>query len=172
MYEVLAVVKFNDREALVLNEKPKITYEKCSHGSIRALLGIDQHMIFVNSYYYDEPDSKWQAFGGRKFNIPMHDGTFIKAKGQWWSGGQKLFSMKIGENIIPATVGTLKQLKNCYVFTGYSAIENEYLKLRKTYNGKIWEYWEYDYHLRGKSSQWENDPRNPQNKIIIGSIGE
>ena len=160
MYEIKAVVRFNDCEALVLSEKPKITYEK--HGNF--LFGLDKYGLFAGSYGYEAPGEKWKAFGGNKFDIPMTDGSVIKAYGQWWDNGTKDFSDALGYKIINVTAKEIEDLKRCYVFNGHKAVEEEYTNFRKTYTGEIYEYWEYDFVLRGKSFQWERDPKNPKNK--------
>lgn len=144
-YKIEAVVKFNDGEALVLNEQPVIKYEK--YGNY--LFGLDQYGIFAGSYCYDSPSSSWVAFAGRKFQIPMVDGSFIEAHGQWWDGGESAFSETLGSKIINVTACTKQELENCYVFCGYKAVETEYEKLRNTYTGKVFGYWEYDAIIKG-----------------------
>lgn len=140
MYKIEAIVSMNGGEALVLSEKPKITYEK--YGNV--LLGLDEHGVFAGNYIHEAPSERWKAFAGRKFDIPMSDGSIIKAERQWWDGGLNQFKEILGCNIIHATARDIVSLKNCYVFCGYSAVEEEYIKLRETYTGKIYEYREYE----------------------------
>lgn len=41
---------------------------------------------FFSFFKYDRPSKAFQAFAGREFEIPMTDGSAIKAVGQWWDG--------------------------------------------------------------------------------------
>jgi len=70
---------------------------------------------FYSCYEYDRPSKNWEAFGGRKFDIPMKDGTIEKAFGQWWDGGH---SQNAPEKIVSIGVGTIEELHKCYVFMG------------------------------------------------------
>jgi hypothetical protein len=139
-YVIEAVVKFNDGEALVLSEHPDITYEN----HFPYLFGVDQYGVFVNVYKYDAPSPGFQAFAGREFDIPMTDGTVTKAVGQWWDGGGDALGQALGSEIIRVTVNTKRDLENCYVFYGLRADEKEYQKLRDSYTGKVYGYWEYE----------------------------
>ena len=140
MYKIEAVVKFNKSEALVLSEHPKILYER--YGNY--LFGLDEYGVFCNCYKYDSPSKGWEAFAGRKFDIPITDGTFEHAYGQWWDGGADEFAKALGSEIISVTVRTKDDLKRCYVFTGCRADKAEYSKLRGQYQGKVFDYWEYE----------------------------
>lgn len=137
MYKILAIVKFNQGEALILDKPVEIKYEK--DGDL--LYGTCQHGVFTNSYVYDRPSKGWEAFGGREFDIPMVDGSVIEASGQWWCGGQSEFSEKIGANLIFVTANSVENLKRCYVYFDYSAIESKYKKLRETYSGEVLDYY-------------------------------
>lgn len=138
-YKIEAVVKVNNGEALVLNEYPEIKYEK--YGNY--LFGIDKYGIFVEVYKYENPSVGWEAFGGCKFDIPMMDGTIIKASGQWWDNGRNELGKALGSKIISVIVNIKRELKQCYVFCGLKADQEEYLKLRSTYTGEVYYYWEY-----------------------------
>ena len=146
MYKIKAVVKFNNGEALVLNKIPIIKYER--YGDM--LVGLDEYCIFANCYYYQAPDNLFKAFGGDKFKIPMTDGSFVEANGQWWDGGESKFTKILGSKIIIVTISDIESLKKCYVFFGYKAVLEEYIKFRKTYTGKIYEYYEYECELISK----------------------
>lgn len=139
-YKVEAVVKFNDREALVLDKFPRVKYER--HGGY--LFGIDEYGVFVNVYYYEEPSGRFQAFAGHEFDIPMVDGTVTKAKGQWWDGGADALATFLGGKIIRVIIRAIKDLQECYVFSGLWADKIEYEKLRRAYTGKVYEYREYE----------------------------
>lgn len=138
-YIIEAVVKFNEGEALVLNEHPEIKYEK----HFPYLFGVDQYGVFVNVYKYDPPTPGFVAFAGREFEIPMVDGTVTKATGQWWDEGINELGKALGSEIIPVTVNIRRDLEQCYVFYGLKADKQEYEKLRSTYKGKVYGYWEY-----------------------------
>ncbi len=158
MYKIEAIVMTNGYEAFVLSECPKITYERYGDH----LLGLDEQGVFANSYQYRRPSDTWRAFGGRKFNIPMVDGSVIKAHGQWWDGGNLAFTDALGCEIITVTARDIISLRKCYVFSGLRAVAAELAILRKTYTGKVYEYWEYDCMLNGKSVPWARDPKNPK----------
>jgi len=158
-YKVEALVKFNDSIGIVLDKYPVITYER--HGNY--LLGLDEYGVFVNCYEYEQPGPTWKAFGGREFDIPMTDGSVIKAFGQWWDGGGKYFSEVIGGAIVPATVQTVEGLRKCYVFHGCRASKKELTDLINSYSGKTYEYWEYECFLTGKCHMWDKDAKNPKN---------
>lgn len=149
MYKIEAVVKFNDSEALVLSESPKILYER--YGNY--LFGLDEYRVFCDCYKYDRPSKDWEAFAGRKFDISMRDGTVEHAYGQWWDGGTKEFEEKLGSEIIHVTLRTKEDLKRCYVFVAYRADKSEYLKLRSQYREKVYDYWEYEEILKGESNE-------------------
>lgn len=159
MYKIEAIVMANGEEAYVLNEAPRITYER--YGNY--LFGLDEYGVFANSYKYDKPCKHWKAFAGREFEIPMSDGTTIKANGQWWDGGTGQFTETIGCEIVRVIARDIAALKKCYVFHGLRAVKDELVKLRNTYKGKVYEYWEYECCLTGNSFRWDRDPKNPQN---------
>jgi len=146
MYKIEAVVKFNNSEALVLSEHPKILYER--YGNY--LFGLDEYGVFCDCYKYGRPSKGWEAFAGRKFKIPMTDGSFIDAHGQWWDGGAQEFAKTLGSEIISVTIRTKAELKNCYVFCGCRADKVEYLKLRSQYTGDVFGYWDYEKLLKGE----------------------
>lgn len=161
MYKIEAIVMTNNHEAFVLSERPKITFER--HGKF--LFGLDEYGVFADCYGYERPTKYAKAFGGREFEIPMNDGTVTKASGQWWHGASHAFTKTLGCNIISATARDIKSLKDCYVFCGLHAVEEELIILRKTYTGKIYEYWEYEALLTGKTFMWDKDPKNPKNLL-------
>jgi hypothetical protein len=129
--KVVAVVKFNDGEALVLNRPLNFLYEF----SGRDLVGSDGP--FQNVYRYELPSGRFKAFAGREFDIPLKDGGSVRANGQYW--GAHLSGM------ISATYGTVEQLVKCYVFTGGACIEPAaYAELRGAYTGCVYPYWDYE----------------------------
>lgn len=147
MYKVEAVVMSNKRECLVLDKDPVIKYERYGNH----LLGLDEYGIFCNCYYHQRPSGSWEAFAGRKFDIPMADGTIEKAYGQWWSGGEGFFTETLGARVVDCATSTIKEMKECYLLYSFRAVAEEWQKLRDTYSGKVWGYWEFDGHLKGRA---------------------
>ncbi len=158
-YKIEAVVEFNDGESLVLNKYPELRYER--NGNM--LIGIDDHGAFAGCYKYDEPSEHFQAFGGREFDIPMMDGSVIKANGQWWdypslsfsvsaTGASNFWREVLGGDMVCVTIETKIGLKNCYVFHGgFWMDKEEFKKLRQAYTGKVYGYEEYQEILKNKS---------------------
>ena len=140
---ILAVVKFNDREALVLDRSPNLKYTKYNSNTI-----IGKDGLFCSAYFYDSPSKSWQAFAGRKFDLQLTDGTVEHCHGQWWDGVNNTSRKIIGDNIIHITAASIDQLKKCYVFFGYTSTKELYERFRKNYKGKVWGYWEYDKYLK------------------------
>ena len=64
----------------VLDRMPNFIYARYG----RWLLGEDSG--FFNFYFYNKPSKGFEAFAGRKFTIPMKDGSGIEATGEWWHG--------------------------------------------------------------------------------------
>jgi hypothetical protein len=141
-YKVMAVVKFNDGEALVLDKKPELKYQ-LSNGCITGTDG-----VFADCLYYEKPFGRFKAFAGREFEITLQDGSVVKCNGQYWDGLQPGHIKALGFSPSRATINSLDNLKKCYVFAGYYANIEMFNKLRSTYDGKVWEYNEYDEYLR------------------------
>ena len=143
--KILAVVQFNSGEAYVLNRRPEYIYQR--DGNL--LWAHDTG--FYNVYKYDAPRrpinpnwSGWQAFAGRKFTLPMKDGSVTECTGQWWDAGQGEISKKLNITLEHVTMETIPGLIKCYVFCG-SSIESEYReKLRSEYTGCVYPYREYE----------------------------
>jgi hypothetical protein len=95
---------------LVLDEMPVFTFERTGNRLIAECDG------FVECYGYETPGPNWQAFGGRKFELPMKDGTMEQAHGQWW-WCQPAETESIG-SLTSVGIATLEQLKQCYCFSG------------------------------------------------------
>ncbi|MFQ3543485.1 hypothetical protein Q7A53_05315 [Halobacillus rhizosphaerae] len=147
MQELLALVKFNGRVALVMKDKIKLTYSKFDD----VIIGKDQTGVFFDCLYYEKPIGKWKAFAGREFEIPLENGEVVKCNGQWWSGLNENARKIIGhQNLIPATANDMEDLKRCYVYNGFTALKEDYEKLISTYSGKIYEYYEYEKLIRNK----------------------
>ena len=133
--KIIAVIRFNQGEAFVMKKPIQYKYTKYNNDFI---IGIDKP--FVCCYYYERPIppvnkywSGWQAFGGRKFDLPLTDGTIEHCWGQWWAGGKKKAEKILNTDLINITYENSKNLQKSYVFTGAMGIKNEIQKLRKKY---------------------------------------
>lgn len=135
--KIVAVVKFNDREAYVLKKPIKLTYKKYDD----IIIGTDG--CFIEAYYF-EIDNHAKAFAGRKFTLPLDNGDIVNCDGQWWYGLTKKSQKIIEKQTVGATVSDIETLRNCYVYSGYSAIKDSLKGLRDKYKGKVYEYYEYD----------------------------
>ena len=138
--KILAVVKFNDHHAFVLDEPIKYTYEKFDE----MLIGSDESGIFYNCLFYERPIGQFKAFAGREFDLPLKDGGTIHCNGQYWDGKSDKASKIKGVNIIPCTCGYIEDLKQCYVYCGNYADKEKLQRLSGQYDGKIYEYYDYE----------------------------
>jgi hypothetical protein len=134
---ILAVTKFNDREALVLERTVELEYERFGD----TIIGQDG--IFHNCYVHGS--MKYQkAFAGREFDLTMKDGEVVHCKGQWWYSISPILDKKLKGKIVDSTAESISKLGDCYVFGGYWANETKYRKFRRTYKGPVWEYHEFE----------------------------
>jgi len=145
-YKVLAIVKFNNDIALVLDKKPIITYEQ--HGN--DLIGFDESGTFYDFFYYDKPSGSFYAFAGSKFDLQLKNGDSIHCYGQWWSGISETARKTVGKEICHVTWQDVDSLRDCYVFSGQSCDKEKHDKLISSYNGKIYDYWEYEKILKSE----------------------
>jgi hypothetical protein len=136
-FKVIAVVKFNDGEALVLNRPIRFMYEEVgsdflgSDGPFRDFLGYG---------------GGGNAFGGRELSPPMIDGSVKNIKDHRWA------TWKQGYNSI--VVGDTEALKKCYVYYSAHVTPDDYASLRGAYTGTVFEYWDYEKIL--KHEYWVN----------------
>ncbi|HIW31273.1 MAG TPA: hypothetical protein IAA29_00650 [Candidatus Paenibacillus intestinavium] len=149
MSNVLALVKMNGRNALVLNNEPKYTYYK--HGNL--IIGIDDECLFITCYVYSTPTPGFYAFGGHKFDITLDNDEIIHCYGQYWDGGYEKATDLLGIELTTVSYRGINELKNCYVFTGSTIIKEGYERLVQEYTGKVYEYREYENFLRSESSE-------------------
>ena len=89
----------------------------------------------VGSYLIGEKDGFHQcyglsggvgsgAFANREFEIPMKDGSFVKAQGQWWDCSYPGWKdKKFGDY----GVNTIDNLRECFVFYGGYSISQEFI---------------------------------------------
>lgn len=130
-FKIEAVVKFNHGEGLVLNRNPNYVYRRVSPTLLLAEDG-----PFCSVYGFQAPQGRFKAFAGRKFDIPLEDGTVEKAHGQWWDCG---YTGKV--QVIYKSKASLEE---CYVFAGALADPIGLAALREEYTGCVYPYSEYD----------------------------
>lgn len=137
--KIEAIVMVNNDEALVLNRPLNLLYEEAEvevwGRKRRGLLGKDGP--FRAMYYHKQPRGRFKAFGGRKFEIPLRDGGFEQADGQWWHTDIS------GLNRI--AYQTKAALQKCYVFSGGYGVDDEALQeMLLEYDGPTYAYWDYE----------------------------
>ena len=94
---------------VVLNEMPAFVFERQGENLVA------EHDGFFERYRRETPTERWKAFGGRKFDLPLKDGTVEHACGQWWWSAP-MISANPGP-IISVGISTVELLRKCYVFT-------------------------------------------------------
>lgn len=141
--KILAMVKFNDREAFVLERPLQLKYTRYGNGT---LVGIDG--CFLSCYYYEKPWGRFKAFAGREFDLKMTDGTVQHCNGQWWDGISEKARQAVSGDIIDTTASDIESLGRCYCFSGFTAIKHLLDTFRATYKGKTYDYWEYEAKLK------------------------
>lgn len=124
---VVAVVKFNAGEALVLNRTIRFVYEKVGNDFV----GKDGP--FSDFLYYSHSSG---AFAGRTLSLHMADGTVCNVKDHWWHGTPK--------GCVDAVIGDVESLRRCYVFRSGSIQKEAYQALRDTYTGCVYPYFDYE----------------------------
>lgn len=139
--KIVAVVKFNSGEAFVLNRMPELEYSRFG-GTI---IGTDGTF---HSLYEKDFVTFSKAFGGHKFDLTMSDGEVVHCTGQWWDAVSETAFELVGPDIIPVTISTVEKLRQCYVFMGTRASGSKIKVLRGAYEGRVYEYREYEDHLK------------------------
>lgn len=160
--KIIAVVKFNEGEAYVLNHAPVFKYKKQNN----VIVGTDG--VFASCYFNDPSSRNFEAFGGRKFDIELENGEVEHCHGQWWDGIKPEAIKMLGTyELVHVTYGTKDHLKKCYVFYGCTGIKNEIEKLRKQYHGKVYDYWEYEKIMRIEKLWDENRKLQKAQSILL-----
>ena len=144
MNKLIALVKFNNEIALVLQDKIQKRYNRYDD----LLIGIDDTGTFIDCLYYETPIGRFEAFGGREFDIPLENGGIIHCSGQWWSGGSRKAEKILNKKLCKVVYNDIESLRECYVYSGDCAIEESLQELLATYNGKIYEYSEFNRELK------------------------
>jgi hypothetical protein len=172
--KIISVVEFNDHEAYVINRKPKYIYQKENIKGELLLHAVDGG--FVHCYKYEKPMGSSIAFAGRKFNLPLIDGGVEKCYGQWWDGGQSTLMDAMGTKMCPVTLGTIEELKRCYVYYGSWMEKEALIKMRDEYTGQVYKYWEYEKIIKyddmrkdswGRESKLRRDKKNLIKEVKI-----
>jgi len=124
---LLAVVAFNDGEALVLNRPLKLLYHRLG----KDFVGVDgpfrSHLMWSGNR---------GAFAGSELRLAMDDGSVEIVKDHWWAGYPK------GFRSIP--VSDIAGLQRCYVFSGCEISHEDYAVLRASYTGCVYPYRDYE----------------------------
>ena len=148
------------QQFLVLNHEPQYLYER------KEIWLIGEDSGFFSFYKYDRPSVGFFAFAGRKFDIPLKNGSIEKAYGQWWDATPDDYYGLIYET----GYGTLDSLSKCNVFCSVRVdrlIVDKWLAENKPSNN----YNRYDKRHAdfGKQiivSRWEKGDENAQNTNI------
>ena len=127
--------KYYIQRFLVVDEIPDLKYKATIKCGRKVLIAEDG--IFFGLYYYDKPTENWQAFAGRKFDIPMLDGKITKAHGQWWHGNS-------GINVINVGIGTPERLGKCNVFCGCDVKKDVAEQVFNNFKNPSNNYYKYD----------------------------
>ena len=105
MPKIIDVIHTNKQIFIVLDELPNFVYER------RGKFLEAEDSGFFNFYKFDLFGNN-KAFGGRRFDIPLKDGSVEKAHGQWWdSVPNDYYGL-----LYNVGISTLDKLANCYVF--------------------------------------------------------
>lgn len=132
----------------VLNRPLQMAYTKIDPDSI---IGEDEGVLL----FYEKLGGK-DAFGGREFTLNLTDGSVENCSGQWWDfRSESARLLYPDEAICNFAHSTKDDLNKCYVFYG-AKCEKQWLdNLVSEYQGKIYEYWEYEKMIKkyGKRNQ-------------------
>ena len=144
--KIVDLVKVNSQCCIVFDEPVgPLTYEK--HGDL--LIGSDEQDIFYDCLYYDRPTPNMRAFSGRKFDLPMKDGTTTHCNGQYWYGRIGEAEKAVGEVIAEIGASTKEELKQCFVFVGRNIskrrLDEMFEEFKASHPGyEPWGYREYE----------------------------
>ncbi len=148
--KIIAIVKSKDgSEFFVLDEPVKLEYIQLDDSTI---VGMAEPFL---SFYKKEYDRHAKAFAGREFDLTMIDGTIVHCNGQWWSAltNCAVEEMRLDTDrrkVIQVAASTIDQLRNCYVFVGYSTLVEDWEKFRAKYDGPVYDYYEYEKQIKNR----------------------
>lgn len=100
---------------VVVDKMPDFLFERKTEPDGRFLVG--ENSGFFIFYKYGEPSRHFQAFGGRKFDIPLLDGGVVKASGEWWDSTPDSYHGML----YSIGIGTPSELGSCNVYTAIHA---------------------------------------------------
>jgi hypothetical protein len=128
---------------VIFDEIPKMTYEKHGFDFIGSAYDNNGGIVFSKYLKYENwPDA--HAFGGRKLELLMKDGSIKKIWNHWYDAGY----CGIHGKFISIGAGILDDLKKCFVFCSYNINEaifnrmlDEYYKYDKSYDYDELEKW-------------------------------
>ena len=147
--KILALVKFNQGVAYVVDEIPERLHEKVDIGWQRLMYGTDADGVLYRCYQYDSPSDRFKAFGGWEFDLKMRDGGVTHCNGQWWDAGASVIAKHLGIELDSITIQEIGALKQCYVFTGMHADAAKFGALVNAYKAenpehKVYGYYEFE----------------------------
>lgn len=125
--------KYGIQRFLVVNREPNYLYER------KGIWLIGEDSGFFNFYKYDKPGGRFYAFAGRKFDIPMKNGSVEKAYGQWWDGTPADYYGLVFET----GYGTPEGLSDCNVFCSVR-VDTEIIDKWLSENEPSNNYYKYD----------------------------
>lgn len=136
--KIVAVVSMNGSEALVLNRPLRFLYAQEGNDFI----GRDGDFSYY--YKYERGGGRFVAFAGRPVSIHLENGESKTLQDHWWH--------HVPTGVRSVSVCSNDELRKCYVF--YTAnIEGDALKkLRETYTGEVFDYWDYKKALHGDTA--------------------
>lgn len=147
--KLLGVSKFNDGIALIVDNVKPLTYEEHLTPKRRLLIG-DNEDGLCDVLYWGKYSCGPKAFGGANIRWHMKDGTIKDTDGWWWDGGTADASEYLGYTIYRATIATVDELMECYVYFGRSIFDNAYMRLFDEYveqhgdDPVVHDYWRLD----------------------------
>ena len=153
--KIVQIVTSGDREYYVFNKYPEFTYHQISE---RSIIGKDEGIY--KTYIYEAPSTRWKAFAGSEFDLIMDDGKVVHCYGQWWNGTNSDMNSYLPKNkVIGLGFSSKDELKKCYVFTGCSYIDKDWLdnlineykeEIKKDNRPYSYEYFEYQKMLKNE----------------------
>ena len=141
-----AIVKHKSGQVFfVFNRKVEFIHTQFDRETI---IGEDEKIY--NFYLYESPSKNWKAFGGREFDLKMSDGSTTHCFGQWWDGLSKTARLMFDGTLSNIAYSDIEDVKKCYVYCGGRCDTNWINKLLSEYNGKIYEYYEFEKLIKNK----------------------
>src|SRR5690606_8620689 len=77
-------------------------------------------------------------------DLKLTNGETIHCYGQWWDGGDLMASEILGVELVPVTFNDVNSLEACYVYHGASGIKDKVEALVDAYQGRVFEYREFE----------------------------